>query len=189
MADEPQSGAGSRPPVRVRTRTRRVHQDDGTIARVQRIVADSSDGTPRKKRKPNSGSMKKGETRNPNGRPKGAKGAKATVCKILGKKTEVRTEGKKEKLNMFEVLVLKELQMALGGEGQARKTMLELGRWAMPDLLPGAENRPPEEQSAADDAILTWFANEIREQDSQRKAGPVTRTSGKADPRHEKEGE
>lgn len=165
----------SLPPVRIRTRTRSVVQSNGAITQEQRIIADSGDDAPRKKRKPNSGSMKKGETRNPHGRPKGAKGAKATVRKVLGKKTEIRFEGKKEKVNMFESLLWKELQLAHAGDWRARRTMLEFGRWAMPELVPGADSRPPEEQRATDEAILAWFTNEVREQALQAKAKRVTK--------------
>lgn len=57
-----------RPPVRVRVRSG-SSQSQGMPDR--RLIADAVEPD-RRKRLPNSGSMKQGETRNPNRRPRGA---------------------------------------------------------------------------------------------------------------------
>ena len=139
----------------------RVRQRIGRASGRERIVADRSD-TQRKKRLPNSGSMKKGETRNPNGRPKGAKGTKAMIKKVLSEKTSVREGGRSRKVTLYHALLLKEVQMAFDGDWRARKTVIELGRWALPEENPLAGKPAAAVSSAADDAILSWFEGELR---------------------------
>ena len=149
MEIEPTKG-----PVRVRTRLRNAGD-------TQRLVADPAPATAAK-RKPNSGSMKKGETRNPNGRPKGAKGTKAMTRKVLQSKTTIRDGGRLRKVSLFQALLLKEVQAAFEGDWRARATVLALGRWALPDeeLAPAAASAS--EQSATDRAVLDWFEAELK---------------------------
>lgn len=139
--------------IRVRQRIRKV---DGE----ERLTADT-DPNPRRKRKPNSGSMKKGETRNPNGRPKGAKGTKAMVRKVLSQKTTIKDGGKTRKATLFEALFLKEVQKAFEGDWRARRTAIELGRWALPEDHPLAANSSSRDSSETDEAILDWFKGQV----------------------------
>jgi len=139
----------------VRTRQRIVEGSAG-----ERLVADRVT-KPGKKRLPNSGSMKKGETRNPNGRPRGAKGTRALVKKLLSEKTSVREGGRSRRVTLYYALLLKEVQMAFEGDWRARKTVLELGRWALPEENPVAGKSPDAVTSASDEAILAWFEGEL----------------------------
>lgn len=152
MASDP-----PKPPVRIRKRITTTGGDD-------RLVADRVEG-PRKKRLPNSGCMKKGETRNPNGRPKGAKGTKALVKKLLLEKTTVRESGRARRVTLYHALLLKEVQLAIAGDWRARKTMLELGRWALPEDNPLAGKPAGQDPSAADEAVIAWFESEVRARD------------------------
>lgn len=152
MASDPQ-----KPPVRIRTRIRTT--DGG-----ERLEADRLEG-PRKKRLPNSGCMKKGETRNPNGRPKGAKGTKALVKKLLLEKTTVRESGRARRVTLYHALLLKEVQLAIAGDWRARKTVLELGRWALPEDNPLAGKPAAQDASAVDEAVIAWFESEVRARD------------------------
>lgn len=148
------------PPVRVRTRP----QPQQPIAPIapKRLIADS-EGKPRKKRLPNSGSFKKGEpSRNPHGRPKGAKGHKAVIRKILLEPVSVRLPSGPRKISAFEALYLKERDLAFSGDWRARKTMLELGRWALPEEVVEEAGLRPVTDSEVDRAILEWFEEEIR---------------------------
>lgn len=140
-------------PVRMRQRI----VGDGA---VQRLVADPAEPG-RKKRLPNAGSMKKGETRNPNGRPKGAKGTKALVKKVLSEKTTVREGGRSRRVTLYNALLLKEVQLAFAGDWRARKTVLELGRWALPEESPHTDKSASASSSEADEAILAWFESEL----------------------------
>ena len=142
-------------PVRVRTRIR-------TDGPGQRLVADPAPSQNRK-RQPNAGSMKKGETRNPNGRPKGAKGTKATTRKVLSTQTTIRDGGVTRKVSLYHALLLKEVQAAFAGDWRARRTGLELGRWALPEEDASLPSGSPTEQSATDQAILEWFEGELKD--------------------------
>lgn len=147
MIDEPRKA-----PVRIRTRSKGVGDEP-------RLVADPAPEKTRK-RKPNSGSMKPGETRNPNGRPKGAKGTKAMARKLLSRTMDIRDGGRTRKSSMYEALLLKELQMAFEGDWRARRTVLELGRWALPEADPVKVAASTSDET--DRAILRWFEDEIR---------------------------
>ena len=146
------------PPVRVRVRSASTLSRD---APEPRLIADPF-GPDRRKRLPNSGSMKKGETRNPSGRPRGAKGTKAMVRKVLSAKTAVREGGRTRKVTLYHALLMKELEMAIGGDWRARKTILELGRWALPEeaFVPVGEVETGLKE--ADEAIIKWFEGELK---------------------------
>jgi hypothetical protein len=156
MSEQP-----SKPPVRMRVRVR-TDANSQTMETSERLVVDSDD-TPRKKREPNSGSMKKGETRNPKGRPKGAKGTKAIARKILSTPTAIRDGGRTRKVSLYQALLLKEARMAVEGDWRARKTVFDMGRWALPDESPQPLREVAAEANEIDRAILDWFAQEVLE--------------------------
>lgn len=155
--------------VPVRVRVRQLPHGNPTDVPVPRLVVDGDD-KPRRKRAPNSGSMKKGETRNPHGRPKGAKGFKTLVRKVLGETTAIRTAKGTKKVSIFHALLMKELELATKGDWRARKTILELGRLALPEESPDAVREADQPPGAADEAILDWFEGEVRERDRQASA-------------------
>ena len=127
---------------------------------LERLVAERASPT-RLKRKPNAGSMKPGETRNPNGRPKGAKGTRAMVRKVICVNTAIREKGRERKVTRFEAILLQELQLASQGDWRARKTVIELGLWALPEDEPDKPSSSgARELSLTDEAIINWFANE-----------------------------
>lgn len=149
MANDPH-----KPPVRVRTRIR-------TIAGEQRLEANIA-AAPLKKRAPNSGSMKKGETRNPKGRPKGAKGTKSKVRKVLQGKVTIREGGRPKKVTLFDALLLKEVELAFSGDWRARANVLALGRWALPEEDPIAATTSLLERSDTDKTVIAWFEEEVK---------------------------
>ena len=161
------------PPVRIRTRpgpppTDASHGDSGAATvSTERLIADPPQQS-HTKRLPNSGSFKKGEpSRNPNGRPKGAKGKKAVVRRILQEPVMVRLPSGSKRLTIFEALLLKERDLAFSGEWRARKTMLELGRWALPDDVLEEAGVAPVTDPETDRAIVEWFEEEVRQKDRQ----------------------
>lgn len=159
------------PPVRVRRRPQPQLPGTTDAVPAERIVADGSD-KPRKKRQPNSSSFKKGEpSRNPKGRPKGAKGHKAMVRKILLEPISVRLPTGPRKISMFEALILKERDLAFSGDRYARKTMLELGRWALPEDVLVEAGLQPVTDSETDRVILDWFEEEVRQKKRKRGGG------------------
>jgi len=106
--------------------------------------------------------MKKGETRNPNGRPRGAKGTKTMVRKVLTAKTTVREGGRNRKVTLYHALFMKEVEMAIQGDWRARKTVLELGRWALPEEAPVPVDGDQSEVRESDEAIIKWFEGELK---------------------------
>ena len=160
------------PPVRIRRR--QVSQPTANptasepAATLERLSAHRRE-EPLKKRVPNSGSFKKGEpSRNPKGRPKGAKGRKAVVRKILLEPVTVRLPTGPKKLTVFEALLLKERDLAFSEDWRARKTMLELGRWALPEDVLEEAGVAPSADTETDRAILAWFEDEVRQKDQQK---------------------
>ena len=109
--------------------------------------------------------MKPGETRNPNGRPKGAKGFKAMVRRVLGAKITVRENGRLKTVSVYEAMLLMERQLASEGDWRARRTILELGRGAFADDTSGSPvapgTAPGVERNATDEAIIAWFEEEV----------------------------
>ena len=166
------SDANSRQPVRVRTRPV-PHPERTTPSEPQeRLIADSV-ALARKKRQPNTGSFKKGEpSRNPTGRPKGANGKKAIVRKVLLERVTVRLPSGSKKLSVFEALLLRERDMAFAGDWRARKTLLELARWALPDDVLEEAGITPSTDSETDRAILEWFEEEVRQKEQTKHKKP-----------------
>jgi hypothetical protein len=76
-------------------------------------------------------------------------------------------------------LVLKERELALQGDWRARKTMLELGRWAMPEEVVEEAGLAPPEASEADRSIIEWFESEVCEKNSK----PIEGRTRKGRPR------
>lgn len=70
---------------------------------------------------------KKGEVRNPNGRPKGARGRATIVREIIEQIMEAKHPISKEKLNMHitDVLVWKQVDKAIKGDTVAFKELMD----------------------------------------------------------------
>ena len=160
------------PPVRIRRRPVPQPENRTRPEPHERLIADSIEG-PRKKRLPNSGSFKKGQPScNPAGRPKGAKGKKAIVRKVLLERVTVRLPSGSEKLTVFEALLLRERDMAFAGDWRARKTLLELARWALPEDVLEEAGITPSTDSETDRAILEWFEEEVRQKEQRKHKKP-----------------
>ena len=75
---------------------------------------------------PKSGQFKKGQSGNPKGRPKGAKGVKASLKRELTSPITVREGGRETKLSKAEVLAKGLMGDALKGDAKARMEILRL---------------------------------------------------------------
>ncbi len=150
MANNETTPANGKAPVRTRARV--------SNAGGEPRIAAGFFKQPFKKRKANKGSYEPGVSGNPKGRPKGAKGTRAMVCKMLSKPTPVRFGGKTKVVPLFDALLLKEVELAANGDWRARKTVLDLARWALPEEVPGTKNH---EATTTDDSILSWFTGEV----------------------------
>jgi hypothetical protein len=159
------------PPVRIRRRPEPKSDPVEQPGSAERLIADPA-RAPRKKRLPNRGSFKRGEpSRNPKGRPKGAKGKKALVRRVLLEPITVRLPTGQKRLSVFEALLLKERDLAFSGDWRARKTILEFGRWALPEDMLEDVGVAPASDAEADRAILEWFEEEVREKERQKSKG------------------
>ena len=161
-AHDAQMSGRARPPVRVRVRS--VPAASEREPAEQRLVVAPS-GAPR--RAPNPGSFVSGQSGNPRGRPKGAKGVKPMVRKVLCVPTRVRDASGTHKVTIFQALLMKELELAVSGDWRARKTVLELGRWAFPEEAPDTATASARQTTAIDEAILAWFEGEVKSRDEE----------------------
>ncbi|MET3760056.1 hypothetical protein ABIB28_000580 [Sphingomonas sp. UYEF23] len=134
---------------------------------VSRIIADAEPKQGARKREPNKGSFQHGQSGNPAGRPRGAKGVKAMVRKAFDTRIEIKSAKGPKKVRIFEALLKKEVSLAAEGDWRARKTVFDLGKWALGDsielpLTPEASS--PEQLTETGQAIIAWFKDEITEQ-------------------------
>ncbi len=74
--------------------------------------------------------FKSGQSGNPKGRPRGAKGRKATVIRILMEKRKVDTQGtgRPREITVLELTVLLLKQLAATGDQKAFRTLIDLDR-------------------------------------------------------------
>jgi hypothetical protein len=147
---------------RVRAIPTEVPKDSEPKTRIK--VGKVDDGSPR--RRPNRGSWGAGQCGNPRGRPRGAKGAKATVRQELIDKVEVNgpNGGRKKKITVFQALIKQEIKAAAEGDRQARRTCFDWARWALAEVEADltASGQPDPGLTETGKAILDMFADEVR---------------------------
>lgn len=113
--------------------------------------------------------FKPGQSGNPKGRPKGAKGLNTIVRETLGEKLAVRTSSGPKKITKIEAVLQKTLEKALKGDARAQLELMKLWRAAVPDDAGPAEELTTEESlSSADLAILAAFEAQLAEQQGER---------------------
>ena len=107
---------------------------------------------------PKSGQFKPGQSGNPKGRPKGAKGMNTIVREIMTEKVSVRRpDGSTTKLSRAEVLMQKTVEAAVKGNFKAADLLVKMYRLAVPDAAPEpdlAASLGGEELTATDIASL-----------------------------------
>jgi|TARA_Y100000817_G_scaffold241022_1_gene192965 hypothetical protein len=113
--------------------------------------------------------FKPGQSGNPRGRPKGAKGLNTIVRETLGGKLAVRTSEGTKKISKIEAVLQKTLEKALKGDARAQFELMKLWRVAVPDAAgPDEELTTEESLSSADLAILAAFEAQLAEQQGVR---------------------
>lgn len=85
------------------------------------------------KKPPKSGQFKPGQSGNPKGRPKGAKGLNTIVREIMTEKVLVRTPRGTKKITKLEALVRKTAEGAFGDSQRDRQRMFEYAARALSD--------------------------------------------------------
>ena len=109
--------------------------------------------------------FKPGQSGNPRGRPKGAKGLNTIVRETLGGKLAVRTSQGTKKISKIEAVLQKTLEKAQKGDARAQFELMKLWRVAVPNT-PEANDAAGngESLSSADLAILAAFEAQLTEQ-------------------------
>ncbi len=77
-------------------------------------------------RPPKSGQIKKGERRNPEGRPKGSKNLKTDLLEELGEMMKVREDGKEHRISKQRALIKTQVARALNGNDRAAAKIIDL---------------------------------------------------------------
>ena len=114
------------------------------------------------KKPPRHTRFKAGQSGNPRGRPKGAKGLNTIVRENLTQKVAVRTPEGEKKISRMEALFLKKIELAMKGNLKAMSALTKLYPVAVPDDK-NAEEVVDEIQdlTAADLAMLEEFRRTI----------------------------
>jgi hypothetical protein len=85
------------------------------------------------KRPPKSGQFQPGQSGNPAGRPKGARGFKAMLLEELGKQVVGMQDGKRVKITKERAIILKLVNDAATGNARARAEVIAFLRQLDPD--------------------------------------------------------
>lgn len=125
--------------------------------------ASNSDYQVGYRKPPKHSQFKKGQSGNPKGRPRSAKGLQTIVREVMLEKVLIRTASGEKRVSRAEALVLKNLELATKGNGRALEKLLQLFQAAVPDEAPAAEQQQVTESTAADQAILDALVDDIRE--------------------------
>lgn len=104
--------------------------------------------------------FKPGQSGNPKGRPKGAKGFRSIVREALSTGVTVHRDGATENVSAMEALILKLLTKGMAGEPRAMDKLIELARaYDDEEAADAAEDRLSED----DAAILARFKDRLRD--------------------------
>jgi hypothetical protein len=99
--------------------------------------------------------FKPGQSGNPRGRPKAAKGLKTMVRETLTQKVAVRTGAGEKKMSRMEAVLHKTIELAMKGNARALLQLTSLYASAVPEAaLMAATSIAPDELTATDLAIL-----------------------------------
>jgi hypothetical protein len=98
--------------------------------------------------------FKPGQSGNPRGRPKGARGLKAIVHDLMTAKIAVRTATGERKISRIEAVLQKTIELAMKGNQRALAELTKLYSAAVPDLPAQTAAPSSEELSPTDLAIL-----------------------------------
>ena len=98
-----------------------------------------------------------GQSGNPRGRPRGAKGLKTLVRETMTKSISVRTAEGNKRMPRIEAVLQRKFELAMKGNERAQSRLIELYGQAIPESV--GEDLPagPSELTAADEATLAAY--------------------------------
>jgi len=161
-SDLVQSAAPPRPPAKTRIR-RRPASDSPPKASPDE---DSHNQKVGYKNPPKHSQFKPGQSGNPKGRPKGAKGFEATLAKELASKVSVTIKGKTKEISRADAIVKRIMDQALKGDFKAISFIAGYDSKIAARLESETEQTSREENTSRIDSneseILTYFAQQAR---------------------------
>lgn len=143
------------PPARARTRPV-PPLDRSPPAEQQEDTASVPEGTYKVgyKKPPRHSQFKPGQSGNPKGRPKAAKGLHTIARDLLTQKVAVRTTAGEKKISRMEAVMHKTHELAMKGNIRALAELLKLYANAVPEQRSEATGDQAEDLSATDLAML-----------------------------------
>ena len=106
--------------------------------------------------------FKKGQSGNPVGRPKGARGLQTLVLEILQEKVSIRTNGKDRRITTLEALLLKQVELAIKGNPRALEKLILWSRASEPEQAERTAEPTTAELTEADQSILAELEAMLR---------------------------
>jgi hypothetical protein len=115
---------------------------------------------------PKHSQFQEGQSGNKKGRPKGAKGLKTMVRKILTEKVTVRTGAGPKRMTRMEAMIHKITEKAFGGDLRALQSLVQLYQTSVPDepMRSAVMQAPIADQDSHDLAILAAFRQSVRDE-------------------------
>jgi hypothetical protein len=120
------------------------------------------------KKPPRHTQFKPGQSGNPRGRVKGAKGLKALVRQSLTEKILARTASGEKRISRIEGVIHKTIELAMKGNARALEKLLTLYSAAVPDLVETTVAATHQELTSTDQAILDAFINSMRDGETEQ---------------------
>lgn len=152
QSDVPPKEAPSLPPVPHRTRPKPLASGHEPAEAAESTPSNCPVGYGRP---PVHTRFKPGQSGNPKGRPKGAKGLKTLARELLTAKVPVRTASGEKKMHRIEAVLHKAFELALKGNPRAQSQMISLYDSAVPERSTLEDAAiPTEELTEGDLAIL-----------------------------------
>jgi hypothetical protein len=115
---------------------------------------------------PRATQFKKGQSGNPRGRPKGAKGFDAQLKEAFGQKVEVQLKGKMRRITAGQAMLLKLTAKALGGDMAALRQGISLFQMSQSGEAPTSIF-----DSESDRALLMSYLSDNAPVPTKRKGG------------------
>lgn len=114
--------------------------------------------------------FKPGQSGNPNGRPKGAKGMNTILKEALNRKVVYRSNGAEKKITTKEAITLRLVSKAIDGDHNAIKLVMSKDdNFELVELVNDKQNHE-EPIEDIDNAILDQFVQQIKERSSHEVA-------------------
>jgi len=167
--DPEQSHAGANherlPPARHRTRAAPPPAPEPSAAEPSSDTASYAIGYGKP---PRHSQFKPGQSGNPRGRPKAAKGLKTIVRETMTAKVPVRTAAGERKMSRMEAVMHKTIELAMKGNPRALAQLIALYGAAVPDASTQDSAAIPEDLSATDMKILAELRTSILAEAGER---------------------